>query len=124
MTAITDNLAAIIAHLEHAEQQALETAEPGHAEAVKKFLREEESLAPYRSGALAESLHATPIVRSGDALESTIEPGPEIFYAKYLIPRGGRLDFPTRTVEARPDIPVTMGAKIAQSIADLYNGDT
>ena len=123
-TSIDTNLPALIERLRRAATQAPAALTPVQAEAEKKLLRHARDIAPYRTGALHDSLHPVGPKRSGTRLESSIEPGPEIFYSIFLVKKGGRLDWVERTVEERPDLPQRLGQEGAAAIADALNGDS
>lgn len=119
MIDVSDNIADILNRLQRVQREAGEILEREHQKAVTSLLRTERELVPYRTGALHDSLHAVEIERRATSITTELQPGPEIFYAVFLVAKGGRLDFPTRTVEARPDLAERTAEALARSISEL-----
>lgn len=120
---ITSSIHAVIADLQAADAKAPQAMVAPQTQADKAATRYTQEIAPYRTGALSESLHAVGPTVSGEAVESEIVPGDDITYARYLVAKGGRLDWTERTADERPDIAETAAQQSAEAVAKLLRGE-
>lgn len=126
--AITSNIHEVLERFQRGVEQSDAALKAADAEANKLALRYAESIAPYRSGDLAESLHRVDGKTSDTEVTSSIEPGGQIYYSIYVMRLAHRsadhkhLDWVSRTVAERPDIEQTAERKGAEVLTDLLNG--
>ena len=118
---ISSSIADVIAQLQAADAQAPQALVAPQVQEDKVTTRYAQEIAPYRTGALSESIHAVGPTVSGLTVESEVIPS--VYYAIYLIQKGGRYDWTKRTVDERPDIPQTAGQESAEAIARLMRGE-
>ena len=122
MNAIDSNIATVLAQFQQRAAQVDRALQAADAVANTDALEEAQQIAPYRTGALRDSLHREAGPHTATSVESTVAPGDDIVYSIYLVRRGGRLDWVSRTVAERPDIAEKAERVGADALVALLNG--